>query len=291
LRRLKADVVVVHVPNPTAELGYLMAGCPGKLIVRYQSDVVRQATALKFYAPLMMHFLGKASRILVASKQYLDTSPTLQRVQAPDAFRVVPLGIVAEEFEHPDAEGVAALRARYGDRFVFFSGVHRYYKGLDYLVRAAKQIKAPVVIAGDGPERSRLEALAADMNAPALFPGALSHAELVNHLHACSVFVFPSVARSEAYGVSMLEAHACGKPVVATRLGTGVELVNADGQTGVNVPPRDAQALAEAVNQLLSDDALRLRMGEYARNRVQSEFRADVVARREFELYQEALEC
>jgi rhamnosyl/mannosyltransferase len=169
--------------------------------------------------------------------------------------------------------------------------MHRYYKGLEYLVRAAGRIRAPLVIAGDGPERLRVMELARGMGVPIAFPGALRHEDLVAHLHGCDVFVFPSVERSEAFGLSMLEAHACGKPVVATRLGTGVEFVNLDGQTGLNVLPRDPEALAEAVNALLDDPERARRMGEFARRRVETQFRAEQVARAEFESYQEVLGC
>jgi len=87
----------------------------------------------------------------------------------------------------------------------------------------------------------------------------------------------------------MLEAHACGKPVVATCLGTGVEFVNLHGVTGLNVPPGDADALADAVNTLLADESMCQTLGEAAKARVWREFRAEDIARREFELYQEVL--
>ncbi len=283
LRRIPADVVVVHVPNPTAEVGWLLARPRRRLVVRYQSDVVRQAAAMRFYGPVQMQFLRKADIILVASEPYLETSPVLRGLRA--RCRVVPLGILPEAFQHPDPARAAALRERYGGPFVFHSGRHRYYKGLEYLVRAARDIRATVVIAGDGPERPRLEVLARETGAPVVFPGTLEHDDLVDHLHACAVFAFPSCERSEAFGISMLEAHAAGRPVVATRLGTGVEFVNRDGQTGLNVAPRDPGALAEALNALLADEGLRARMGEFARRRVEEQFHAEDIARREFEVY------
>ena len=106
------------------------------------------------------------------------------------------------------------------------------------------------------------------------------------HLHACRVFAFPSVARSEAFGIAILEAHACGKPVVATTLGTGVEFANVHGLTGLNVPPRDAPSLAAAINELLDDPSRGESMGAVARERVRTEFDARTVARREFDLYE-----
>ena len=289
LRAMEADVVVIHVPNPTAELSYLLSRPRGKLVVRYQSDVVRQAAAMKVYRPFLMKFLSKADIILAASEQYLSTSSALQPFL--DKCRVVPLGIVAEEFAPPDSDCIRALRERYGGRFVLFSGRHRYYKGLEYLVRAAEKIDARVVIAGTGPERARTEALARELGTGVEFVGALSHEELVAHLHACEVMAFPSVDRSEAFGVSMLEAHACGTPVVATTLGTGVEYVNLHEKTGLNVPPRDAEALSASINELLHNADLRSRLGETARARVCKDFDARRIARVEFEIYQEVVEC
>jgi rhamnosyl/mannosyltransferase len=78
---------------------------------------------------------------------------------------------------------------------------------------------------------------------------------------------------------------------VGTTLGTGVEYTNLHGQTGLNVPPRNADALAEAINALLGDPGLRQRMGEFARRRVYAEFHAERIAREEFELFQELAGC
>lgn len=288
LRKIRADVLVVHVPNPTAELGYLLARPPGTLVVRYHSDVVRQASAMRFYRPIQMHFLRKAAIIMPTSAQYVASSAVLSELAGRCV--VVPLGVVPEAFENPDAANVNRLREAYGGQFVLFAGKNRYYKGLEYLVRAAPDIRGPVVIAGDGPERERCQRLAAERGAAIHFPGELSQSDLVDHLHACAVVAFPSVARSEAFGIAILEAHVCGKPVVATRLGTGVELANLDGETGFNVPPRDAGALAEAINRLLARPEERRRFGDFARERVLKEFRSELVARREFELYAAAHE-
>lgn len=284
LRRLAADVNVVHVPCPTAEMAWLLARPRGRLVVRYHSDVVRQARTLKLYKPLLMTFLRQADIILPTSEQYVATSPVLQEVA--EKCHVVPLGVEAADFAPPSDKRVAALRARYGGGYVLFSGRHRYYKGLPYLVEAAQWIEAPVVIAGDGPERAHCQALAARLGVNVAFPGELSHEDLVAHLHGCEVVAFPSIARSEAFGVSILEAHACGKPVVATRLGTGVEYANLHGKTGFNVSPADPRALAEALNGLLADAALRHSMGRTAQERVAREFAAQTVARQEFEEYQ-----
>jgi len=287
LRRVQADVVVIHVPNPTAEIAWLASAPKARLVVRYQSDIVRQVNAMRIYGPVQRRFLERASVIITTSAQYLETSATLAPLL--DRCRIIPLGILPEEFAQPGQEKVDALRDRYGGGYVLFSGRHRYYKGLENLVRASKRIQAPVVIAGDGPERAACMALAKELDAPIHFPGQLTRDDLIAHLHGCDVFAFPSVARSEAYGISMLEAQACGKPVVATTIGTGVEFVNLHNQTGLNVPPRDPVALAEAINILLENPDQRRAMGEFARKRVETELHAEHIARREFEVYQEVV--
>ena len=281
--QLRADVAVVHVPNPTAEISWLLGRPKAKLVVRYQSDIVRQASAMRLYGPVQRRFLQRADLIVIASQQYVDTSDTLRPFR--DKCVVVPLGILPEEFAAPPQQNIDALREKYGGGFVLFSGRHRYYKGIEYLVRAAKHISAPVVIAGDGPERESCMALARELGVEIAFPGALGHDDLLAHLHACDVFAFPSIARSEAYGISMLEAHVAGKPVVATTLGTGVEFVNVHGVTGLNVPPKDAEALAAAINQLTDDAALRKQFGAAAKKRVETGFHAERIARAEFDLY------
>lgn len=289
LRNARADVTVMHMPNPTAEVAWLLAGCPGTLVIRYHSDVVRQARAMKVYGPIQQQVLRRATRILPTSLQYLNTSAPLAAHR--ERCRVVPLGIDVTAFQAPDAGRVAALREAYGGPFVFFCGKHRYYKGLQVLVEAAARIHAPVVIAGDGPERPALVTAAAHAGGAIDFPGALSHEELVDHLHACALFAFPSVARSEAFGVAIMEAHAAGRPVVATQLGTGVEFINLDGETGYNVTPGSSAALADGINALLADPARAQAMGKRARQRVESEFRADLIAAREWQCYEESLAC
>lgn len=288
LRRTDADVLVLHLPCPTAELSWLLARPRGALVVRYHSDVVRQRAAMRFYGPVQQRLLRHARFILPTSAAYLDSSPVLASHRS--RCRVVPLGIEPERWQEPDERAVSALQQAYGGPFVLFAGRHRYYKGLPVLLESASRMDAPVVIAGDGPERAALMKAAAELGLPVHFPGALSHEDLVNHLHAAAVFAFPSTARSEAFGIGMLEAHAAGLPVVATRLGTGVEFVNEDGKTGLNVPPGDPGALAAAVNVLIADPDRRRVMGAYARERVASAFHAGAVAEQEWQFYREALE-
>ena len=94
----------------------------------------------------------------------------------------------------------------------------------------------------------------------------------MHYLHACDVFVLPSILRSEAFGIVFLETMACGKPVVSTELSTGTSFVNQHQKTGLVVPPNDATALAQALNDLLANAEIRDKYGKAGRERVEKYF-------------------
>lgn len=108
-------------------------------------------------------------------------------------------------------------------------------------------------------------------------------------LHAAALFALPSHLRSEAFGLCQIEAMACGLPIVATDLPTGVPEVNRDGESGLIVPPADTAALAAAIKRLLDDEPLRRRLGEGGRRRAEAHYRAETMAARVCEIYREVL--
>jgi glycosyltransferase involved in cell wall biosynthesis len=162
--------------------------------------------------------------------------------------------------------------------------VHR--KGIDVLVEAcAHAPRATVlVVAGDGPEHARLEVRARELGIRALFLGPREDkAEL---LAACDVFALAS--RAEGLGVAALEAMACGRAVVATRVGGLMEAV-VDGRTGLLVPPDEAGALAAALVRLHADPELRARLGAEGPRRLAEGFAAEQMVAAYERLYREVL--
>jgi rhamnosyl/mannosyltransferase len=291
LRKIKADILHFHLPNPTCEFSYLLAKPSGVVVATYHSDIIRQEFLLRFYGPFLRRFLNKATRILPTSSIYADSSPFLREFR--EKCRVVPLGVDTHFFDSIAAreKDIEKVRSLFGREFILFVGKLRYYKGLQFLIEAMPRIDAPLVVVGTGPMEDELKSLAAlyRVSEKVFFIGEVSDEDLAFFYHACSVFVLPSVYRSEAYGLVQLEAHACGKPVVSTRLGTGVESVNIDSKTGLLVPPADSGALADAVNRLLADPARRKQMGDFARRRAHAEFGLDRMFREIESVYREAL--
>jgi glycosyltransferase involved in cell wall biosynthesis len=285
IRETRADLVHLHFPNPTAVLAYLKSGSRAPLVVTYHSDIVRQRILGRAFRPFLYRFLRRASAVIATSPDYVESSEVLGDFRA--RCRVIPLGIPAERFERADETAARRVRERFGDRIVLGVGRLIYYKGFAHLVRAMREVEARLLVIGEGPLRGELERErdAAGLRDRVHFLGEVEDA--APYFRAADVFALPSTARSEAFGIVQLEAMAAGVPVVNTRLASGVPFVSPDGVTGLTVTPGDAKALADALNRLFADAALRARMGEAGRRRVREEFTADLMAERTLRLYEE----
>ncbi|MFQ5702273.1 MAG: glycosyltransferase, partial [Acidobacteriota bacterium] len=178
--------------------------------------------------------------------------------------------------------------ARYGPRIVIFIGRLVYYKGLDILLRALARVPdATLLIVGEGPKENSLRSLARELRVidRSIFLGRLSHQEKVACLHACDLLALPAMNRAEAFGQVQVEALACGRPVISTKIDSGVPFVSLDNVCGLTVEPGDAAQLAGAITTLLDDDDLRARLGQAGRRRVEELFSREVMLRDTIALY------
>lgn len=287
IRETQADVVHIHWPNPTGVLAYLASGHRGKLVFTYHSDIIRQKFLRKPYWPILRYALNRASAIIVASPDYVRTSPVLQKFR--ERCRVVPFGIALEQFNRVDAIEVAKIRQRYGPRIVLGVGRLVYYKGFEYLIRAMKDVDGHLLIIGNGPLRDELEQEVRASGLSERISFLTDVSDVRPYYHAADVFALSSVARSEAFGIVQLEAMACGKPIVNTKLDSGVPFVSPHGVTGITVPPSDSQALAQAITFLLDNPEQRMEFGRAGKKRVEDEFSLQVMTQRTMEIYQEVI--
>ena len=149
------------------------------------------------------------------------------------------------------------------------------------------QVKATLLLVGEGPLKSNLAQLARDVGVSDRVHLLGEFDEpLASYFLAADIFVLPSIARSEAFGIVQLEAMAAGVPVVNTFLDSGVPHVSLDGKTGLTVPPGDVAALAKALQTLLADAPLRARLGTEGRARVLREFSGEAMIRKMVGLYE-----
>ncbi|MBI2849008.1 MAG: glycosyltransferase [Chloroflexi bacterium] len=285
----EVDIVHLHFPYPLGELAHLWGGRGRRLVLTYHSDIVRQRGWLRFYKPFLRRILNRADAIIVSSPQYISTSGYLPAVAGKCS--VIPFGIDTARFDNASADAVNGVRQRYRPPIVLFVGKLRYYKGIPYLLEAMKQVEATLLVVGSGPMAGPWQNLVEvkGLGQKVIFLGEVGDELLPALYHASDVFVLPSCERAEAFGFVLLEAMACGLPVISTELGTGTSFVNLNGQTGLVVPPRDPDALAEAINCLLKDQALRIGLGQQARQRVEAGFTKEQMVEKTLTLYQTLL--
>lgn len=283
-----ADIIHLHYPYPFADLAYLLSHTTKPTLVTYHSDIVRQKAMALLYSPLKRMFLNRVDQIVATSQNYIDTSSTLKRFAHKTS--VIPLGL-SDRLGEPIASNLRdGWREKLGSRFFLFLGVLRYYKGLRDLVLAAKDAPYPVAIAGDGPERAELEQLAASIGADNVhFLGQVSGDEKCALLKNCSGFVFPSNLRSEAFGVSLIEAAMHEKPMITCEIGTGTSFVNLGNVTGLICPHSEPLALRSAMDRLWNDEETAVQFGQNARRRYLDHFTAERMVRSYFGAYEQLL--
>ncbi|MEP7043612.1 MAG: glycosyltransferase [Dokdonella sp.] len=276
LSELRPDLLHLHLPNPSC-FAALASPAARRLpwVVHWHADVSPQShdwrlrTAYRAYRPFEQAVLRRAQTIIATSQPYLDASVAL----APwrEKVAVVPLGTTAS------AQGQPALHLwpqRTGLRLLAV-GRLSHYKGFDTLIDALAQLpEAHLLLVGRGEREHDLhrQAQMRGLTERITFAGELDHATLAAAYTGADVFVLPSLDRSEAFGLVLLEAMQSGLPVVASAItGSGVGSVVLDDRTGLLVPPGDADALALALI-CLRDARLRADFAAAGRARWQDEF-------------------
>lgn len=248
------DIIHIHHPDPMAALALRMSGFHGRLVLHWHSDILRQKRMLRLINPLLHWLIDRADVIVGTSPVYLSQSPAL--VGASHKFAVVPIGI--DPLPDPDPLAVERIRARFPGKHIIFSmGRLVSYKGLEFLIDAAQYLpdNFVVVIGGTGPlqRKLQLQIQTSRLSGKVFLEGFIPGSQLSAYYHAAACFVLSSVEKTEAFGIVQIEAMSCGTPVVATSIpGSGAPWVNADGVSGINVPPRDSSALADAIVRTVS---------------------------------------
>ena len=287
-----ADIVQVHTPNPLAELSFLMQDQKKPLITTYHCDVVRQKKLHNLYKPVADKVLERSDKITVSTPNHIEFSPMLKGFE--DKIEVIPFGVRAKHAKRTMAinEKMKKLKDELGDYFLFVGRLVPY-KGVDILLHAMRQVDEKVVILGQGPRWEAWYLLAQDLGVQdkvRLVGRVDDDDEFAAYIHGAHALVLPSINEAEAFGIVLIEAMSCGKPVITTELKSGVPWVNKHGVSGLQVQPKDHHGLAEAMNKLAKDHALRKQLGENARIRFEEFFTQDRMVNSYLNLYQSMLE-
>jgi glycosyltransferase involved in cell wall biosynthesis len=273
LRELGADLY-----HGLAFVAPLRAPCPTVVTVHDLSFITRPEThklANRLYlAVLTLWSCRRAARVIAVSEWTKRDVVNLLHVE-PDRVDVIPHGVHARYHPLPEPEVQAFRRAHHiGDHAIFFLGSLEPRKNLPTLIEAFaalrtrnSELRTQTQLIIGGSPGWKYEPIFARMRALGLedcvmFPGQIAQDELPLWYNACAVFAYPSLY--EGFGLPVLEALACGAPVVTSNVTSLPEVV---GKAGYLVEPTDVQGLGAALQGVLGDESLRRQMSEQSRRR------------------------
>jgi phosphatidylinositol alpha-mannosyltransferase len=265
----KEDFDILHLHEPFTPMI-----CVSALL---KSNCINVGTFHAYHNKPRVYWLGKPifRRWLPRLHGKITVSkPALEYVSRhlPGDYRIIPNGI---DTQHFCLDGPQRKEFADGKINILFVGRLEQRKGLGYLLNACAKIKNSLpnfrlIAVGPGTVlRLRYEKLVKDMGLTdnVVFVGFVPSDELPSYYRSADIFCAPATG-GESFGIVLLEAMACGKPVVATNI-QGYASVLAHGEEGLLVPPRDEESLARALLSLLNDKPLRLQMGAKGRTKAE----------------------
>jgi glycosyltransferase involved in cell wall biosynthesis len=283
------DLVVLHYPFYGGAEAVALAkklGCCNRLAIYYHMDTVGRGASATFFRGhnlfIQPKILRLADRILVSSFDYARSAALREFCLAqPSLFRELPPAVDIERFKPGEKPPELLTRYKLNAQrpiILFVGGLDRahYFKGVQILIQALKNVdlqQAQVVIVGGGGLIEEYQTMARHLGIEkrVTFTGPVSDAELPLHYLLADVFAFPSLDRSEAFGIAALEAMASGIPVVASDL-PGVRTIVRPGETGYLAAPKSVSALTARLLDVLSDSLKRKELSSAGRRMAIEEY-------------------
>lgn len=270
------DIIIFHYPNPFAAYWLLKYCRPDtRLVIYWHLDIVKQKVLRKLFLEQDHKLIRRADKIFATSPNYIEGSRWLRQVRAKCV--VVPNCINTGRLERNALVEAEAdkIREKNKDKIICLAvGRHTEYKGFIYLIQASKYLddRFCIFIAGKGELTEQLKK-EAEGDDKIRFLGLISDIDLKAYMSSMDIFCFPSITKNEAFGLALAEAMYYEKPSVTFTIdGSGVNYVNLDGVTGIEVSNRDVKAYAVAMTRLADDPSLRERYGKAAKKRVVENF-------------------
>ena len=287
-RRERFDIIHVHWPLPHSLFGYAAArACDAPTVISFHgAELMVVNNVVRLAKPFLRWAIRTADAVTANSTH---TVKAIQKIY-DRPVTIVPFGTAAgaySESDQPKPDGTKHL-------LVVGRLVER--KGIPYLIEAvgilARQLPVHLNIVGSGPDEPHLKELARaqGLEQSITFHGRVSQDELIRQYNRCDAFVLPAIVDSrgdtEGLGVVIIEAMSYRRPVVASGVGGIVDLV-INEQTGLQVPPKDSQALARAIARVLTDPDLAQRLGRAGYDHVQQNYSWPAIIKRLDDMYRE----
>ncbi|MDY6994068.1 MAG: glycosyltransferase, partial [Pseudomonadota bacterium] len=299
IKQFQPDILHFHVPNTSAFWALsLPTARQIPWVIHWHADVVSQVNrglsiAYPFYRPFEQRLLAHAQAIIATSEPYLNSSVALRPWQ--HKCHIVPLGLALQRLPMPSTAAQSWAEQHWQPQKMRLLSIGRltYYKGHEILLHALAALpQVQLVIVGQGELKTRLHTLINTLKLTdrvKLF-GFCTNEDLIALLNSCDCFCLPSLERTEAFGVALLEAMRYRKAVIASAItGSGITWVVQDQHTGLLVPPQDIHALRQAIQQLCEQPLYRQQLGTAGYQRFTTLFDIQAVAERLMPVYQQLL--
>ena len=304
LNKNNFDLINAHTPVPYfADIASIVSRiCNKPFILTYHNDIVKDTRLMNIIAQIYNFTLNPTT--LSIAKKIITPSPfCYNESQFLRMFRHkvvwIPPGVNIEKYSTKKS---TKLHDDYNlphySRIVLFVGAMNKghtHKGVDYLIKAFKRVLEKLkdvylVLVGEGDMVPEYKKLCNELgiSANVIFTGFVDDFTLIEYYRSSDVVVLPSTTVQEGFGMVLIEAGACGKPVIGTKVG-GIKYVIKDGETGLLVPPRDPETLASAIVKILEDDELSRRLGVNSRRLVEENYTWDVSVKKTLKVYEELI--
>jgi len=309
------DIIHLHYPFfGAAEIVWflkLLRGKKMKLVITYHMDVmggIFLKTFFKFHTKFIMPAIIKsADKVIVTSFDYAQNSNIKELVKNnPEKFIEIPPSVdltrffpLAKDKEllykysvHPEFDKVLLFVGAL-DKAHYFKGINfliSSFKVLDHAIDPAAAYRIKLLIVGQGNLKNRYQSQVAEagLQEKIIFADSVSDLDLPKYYNLADAIVLPSIDRSEAFGITLIEAMACAKPVVAANL-PGVRSVVENGVNGFIFEIKQEGDLANRVNKLFSDKTLNEKMGQAGRQKAERFYNWDILIKKLENIYKEVL--
>ena len=301
LKREKFDIVNAHMPVPFySDIGAITSKIKNvPFVLTYHNDVTKDEGLLKIlssiYNKSLLQFTLRVTKKIITPSPYVYNESTIIH-KFPDKTVWIPPGVDVNTYK----PGKSSAKTRYNlpqdSKIILFVGAMNrghVHKGVDILLRAFSMIKTDntyLVLAGGGnmiPEYKKL-AKSLGIGDKTIFTGFIDEKSLIDLYRGSYMLVLPTLTAAEGFGMVLIEANACGKPVIGSKIG-GIKYVIKDGETGLLVPAGDPKALAKAIMKLLEDEELAKKMGSKGRKMVEKNYTWDKAAKMTERIYREVV--
>ena len=235
----KVNIIHLNYPYPFGDIATIFS--KKKILTTYHSDIIKQKVSGFFYQNIFFNLsLRKSKYIIATSKNYLNSSQTLQKLKKKS--HIINFGILKKKINKTQVSK---------KKYFIFIGNNRYYKNLNLLIEVVKKNSFNLkIITNLSCKNHKLkESLIKYKNISFYFD--ISEKHKYNLISNSICLILPSHLRSEAFGLALLEGLSLGKPLISCEIGTGTSFVNKHNETGYVIKPNNFNSLNNAMKKMI----------------------------------------